>query len=74
MAFFESLISTINNGMDLAAFTPVEKAVKNTIVIGMQSRIIAIKDHGTLLAAFALAKQQHPELMLQLKIAGNVLC
>ncbi|MDB5280525.1 MAG: hypothetical protein JWR61_5480 [Ferruginibacter sp.] len=64
-------IAVINNGLDLAIFKPAVKLPDKTIVLGMQSRIVPIKDHATLLRAFALLQQKYPELVMQLKIAGD---
>lgn len=66
-------ISIISNGINLEVYKPAEKARTQLMVIGMQSRLVAIKDHITLLKAFALLKQQYssPEFNLRLKIAGD---
>ena len=64
-------VSIISNGMDLDFFKPVLKQAGKTTVLGMQSRIVAIKDHITLLNAFAIFQIQHPEFPIQLKIAGD---
>jgi glycosyltransferase involved in cell wall biosynthesis len=64
-------ITIINNGLDLDFFKPSVKPVSKTITIGMQSRIVPIKDHATLLHAFALLQHQFPALKLELKIAGD---
>lgn len=66
--------SVINNGIDLTFFTPALKPFCKTLVIGMQSRVVAIKDHTTLIHAFALLQRQHPELDVILKIAGDGNC
>jgi L-malate glycosyltransferase len=47
-------IAVIANGIDLSQFKPVLKLENDTVVIGMQSRIVKIKDHKTLLRAFAM--------------------
>lgn len=64
-------IIVINNGMDLSFFKPKPKLHSNIIVMGMQSRIVPIKDHETLLRAFSILQTEHPNLLLQLKIAGD---
>jgi glycosyltransferase involved in cell wall biosynthesis len=64
-------IAVVNNGLDLAIFRPAIKPPGKTIVLGMQSRIVPIKDHATLLRAFALLQNQYPELVMQLKLAGD---
>ncbi|MEO5889797.1 MAG: glycosyltransferase family 4 protein [Ferruginibacter sp.] len=63
--------SVINNGIDLALFTPAIRPRTEVILLGMQSRIVTIKDHATLLKAFALLQTAHPELTLELMIAGE---
>jgi glycosyltransferase involved in cell wall biosynthesis len=65
-------ISIINNGLDIQRFKPASLPVeKREINIGMQSRIVPIKDHATLLKAFATLLPLRPELNLKLKIAGD---
>lgn len=64
-------ISIINNGIDLNFFKPAVKHLTEEKIIGMQSRIVAIKDHSTLIKAFALIKQQNPCIKIKLKIAGS---
>ncbi len=64
-------ISVINNGINLAIYTPAVKLPSKSIVLGMQSRIVAIKDHVTLIKAVTLLKIQYPQLSIQLKIAGD---
>ena len=71
--FKEKKIFIIPNGINLNKFIPLEK-IKNThVTIGMQSRVIKIKDHNTLLRSFALltndADLQHVNILL--KIAGD---
>lgn len=69
----EKKVSVIPNGINLKKFVPVTHIEGDTIVIGMQSRIIAIKDHITLIKAFSLLKND-PELKnkdLILKIVGD---
>lgn len=70
--FNKQKVSVIPNGIDLATFKQVQKIHSdNTIVIGMQSRIVAIKDHETLLAAFSNVLQLYPEKRMVLKLAGD---
>lgn len=64
-------ISIIPNGIELNTYQPIIKAITNEIVIGMLSRIVIIKDHASLLHAFAILKQQQLAVNLKLKIAGN---
>ena len=62
----------IPNGIDLNLFSPNNSCTTNsTIKIGMQSRIVAIKDHKTLLAAFKIVTEKHPEKLIELIIAGD---
>lgn len=64
-------IRIIGNGLDLQKFYPSIKQAGNSIVLGMQSRIVSIKDHITLLQAFELLHKQFPKLEMQLIIAGD---
>ncbi len=62
----------IPNGINLATFT--KTAIRQqpaTVVLGMQSRLISIKDHLTLLEAFKIVLQQPNTLPLHLTIAGD---
>jgi L-malate glycosyltransferase len=62
----------IPNGIDLNTFTPTPVRQNPTaIVLGMQSRLISIKDHITLLSAFALLLQKQLPLPVKLIIAGD---
>ncbi len=62
----------IPNGINLLTYGKTTKAHDATrIVIGMQSRLIAIKDHLTLLDAFAILLKNERPLTLQLQIAGD---
>ena len=70
--YIGSKISVIPNGIDLTFYAPDSSVQKeDTITIGMQSRIVAIKDHITLLQAFAIIVEKFPEKSFQLKIAGD---
>lgn len=67
-------VTVIPNGIDLTLYKPTEKNKNNTVLnIGMQSRIVNIKDHITLLKAFAIVKKQEDKRgkKLILKIAGD---
>lgn len=64
-------IAVIPNGIDLELYKPAKKKNNGQIVIGMLGRIVAIKDHDTLLQAFAMVKQRQPLLVMNLKIAGD---
>jgi glycosyltransferase involved in cell wall biosynthesis len=62
----------IPNGVDITLHKKTNhKLNSGLIVIGMQSRLQVIKDHPTLIKAFALVIEKYPELKLQLKIAGD---
>lgn len=66
--------AVIPNGLDLSVFKPGTPASNGKIVLAMQSRIVAIKDHITLLHAVHLVTKQHPEENIHLKIAGEGNC
>ncbi|MBK6634346.1 MAG: glycosyltransferase [Chitinophagaceae bacterium] len=62
----------IPNGINLLTYGKATKPHDATrIVLGMQSRLIAIKDHLTLLEAFALLLKKERPVTLQLLIAGD---
>jgi len=62
----------ISNGLDTDLYSPVTAAdLSSGAVIGMQSRLQPIKDHPTLLKAFALLLKKYPEKKLRLRIAGD---
>lgn len=69
----EKKTAVIANGIELEKFRTIIRADNNTIVIGMQSRIVKIKDHATLLRAFALLIKDTsmPVQNILLKIAGD---
>ncbi len=68
-------VAVIPNGLDLSLFKPATKTRQGgPIVLGMQSRIVAIKDHVTLINAVHLIKQQYPTIPILLKIAGEGNC
>ena len=65
-------VSVIPNGINLESFYPYKnKKNINVINIGMQSRIVPIKDHKTLIEAFALVIKKYPSNKLNLAIAGD---
>ncbi|MEO5999790.1 MAG: glycosyltransferase family 4 protein [Ferruginibacter sp.] len=66
-------VAVISNGINLDIYKPAEKTVGNHIVIGMQSRLVSIKDHISLLKAFALLKKEQTGSVfnLKLRIAGD---
>ena len=47
-------IAVIPNGIDLDLYKPAKKLDSESFVFGMQSRLVPIKDHLTLLQAFSL--------------------
>jgi glycosyltransferase involved in cell wall biosynthesis len=62
----------IPNGIDTDSYKPVLKGdMSKTIILGMQSRLQKIKDHKTLLRAFAILKNRAPHRKLLLRIAGD---
>ena len=68
--YHEKKSVVIPNGIDLNTFTKaVEQHDGNQIILGMQSRLIPIKDHLTLLSAVALLKEK--EINVHLIIAGD---
>lgn len=66
-------IAVIPNGLDLELYKPGTGVAGNKIiVIGMQSRLVRIKDHMTLLEAFSgLLKKHTNDTRLLLRIAGD---
>lgn len=66
-------VTVIPNGIDLAIYYPQVNTNTKEFIIGMQSRLVKIKDHITLLKAFALIKKSKIGLTqtLKLKIAGE---
>lgn len=71
--FRKSKVSVISNGINLEVYKPADRTPDNMVVIGMQSRIVRIKDHITLLKAFALLKKEFVggSVKLRLRIAGD---
>ena len=64
-------VEVIPNGIDLEIFRPNERKIAGELVLGMQSRLVIIKDHVTLLKAFALFMPEAPGLKTKLRIAGD---
>ena len=65
-------ICIVPNGLDTDRYVHSGHDNRNgMIVIGMQSRLQRIKDHPTLLKAFAQLSRSRPDLHLQLRIAGD---
>ncbi|MCX6319796.1 MAG: glycosyltransferase family 4 protein [Bacteroidetes bacterium] len=69
---FQRIGVVIPNGLDTELYRPAPpRDTTREWVIGMQSRMQPIKDHATLLKAFAQLVQQTPDIKLTLKIAGD---
>lgn len=61
-----SKLITINNGIPLEAFLRVEpRQSAENFVFGIVGRLEAVKDHRSLLEAFALVVQEQPECRLE---------
>lgn len=71
--FRKNKIIVISNGIDLKKFKISKKKENNCeFIIGMQSRIVSIKDYTTLLKAFAIVKKiNNKSEIIKLKIAGD---
>ena len=69
-------IAVIPNGIDLDLYKPAKKLDSQTFVFGMQSRLVPIKDHLTLLEAFSLLinSDAGSNRKYLLKIAGDGEC
>lgn len=62
----------IPNGLDTDLYAPIiYRDLSSDFVFGMQSRLQPIKDHPTLLKAFALLLKKFPEKNIKLRIAGD---
>lgn len=64
-------IAVIPNGLNLNVYKPAFKTHASPVVLGMQSRIVAIKDHITLLYAIDLLKKKYGTGKFTLQIAGD---
>ncbi len=72
LLYKERKTTVIPNGIDLDIFTKATvKKERTEIVLGMQSRLISIKDHTTLLNAFASLVKEELSLPVRLVIAGD---
>ncbi|MBK7557618.1 MAG: glycosyltransferase [Chitinophagaceae bacterium] len=70
--FREKRSVVIPNGINLLTYGKATKPHDaSRVVLGMQSRLIDIKDHLTLLDAFALLLKKEMPVTLQLQIAGD---
>jgi len=71
-SFLEQKVSLIPNGIDLSYYSPPGVIDHNgTVKIGMQSRIVAIKDHLTLVRAFKILVNNPGLPAVSLYIAGD---
>lgn len=68
-----SKVSVVGNGLDTDFYCPVTHTehMNGVIHIGMQSRLQPNKDHSTLIKAFSLVRDRHPDKKLHLHIAGD---
>lgn len=64
----ESALELVPNGVDLERFSPVERGRDEPLVIGTVARLVAEKNLGRLLAAFAMLRQR---LSARLVIVGD---
>ena len=72
LVFKKSKMVIIPNGIDQQIFTPGNKKNSDIVYIGMQSRLIKIKDHLTLIKAFAMLKNNFSiKNNIKLLIAGE---
>ncbi len=73
LLYKKSKVLVIPNGVDLDLYKPKERIADGVFYIGMQSRIVSIKDHTTLLKAFAIIKKSEAVTgkTIKLKIAGD---
>lgn len=62
-------IAVIPNGIDTDYFAPTKNPLPSKPIIGMASRINALRDHQTLINGFELIAKTHPDA--QLHIAGD---
>jgi len=67
--FNESKSVVIQTGLPAAYFNAPVQRKPGKAIIGMQSRLVPIKDHQTLICAFKGVVEKHPET--ELRIAGD---
>ena len=68
----EHKVTIIPNGIDMESFRPHNLSdTQPVLTFAMQSRLVGIKDHSTLLQAFALYRKQTNDTTAILKIAGE---
>lgn len=70
-SFRKNKIAVIPNGIDLSLFSPVPAKASNRISLGMQSRLVSIKDHLTLLKALDILRNGKALPDFHLYIAGD---
>lgn len=68
---FINKTTVISNGLDLTLFSPSGNKDGQTVHIGMQSRLVPIKDYKTLVAAVEVLVKQKGYTNIKLHIAGN---
>lgn len=74
LLFRNKKVSVINNGINLALYKPsiFQHPYASTLHIGMLSRLMPTKDHGTLILSFAeILKKYKGDLNIILNIAGD---
>lgn len=64
-------VAIIANGLNISAFSEEGARAGQVFRLGMQSRLQSIKDHPSLIKAFAEIKKIYPHIPLQLHIAGE---
>lgn len=64
-------VAVIPNGLNLDEYKPALKVQALPVVLGMQSRLVEIKDHITLLYAMDLLKKKYGAGKFTLQIAGD---
>jgi glycosyltransferase involved in cell wall biosynthesis len=70
----ETKVVTISNGVDTTAFRPADPRAARALLgvpaggfhVGVVARLAAVKDHATLLEAFALLRNERPDAHLTL--------
>jgi sugar transferase (PEP-CTERM/EpsH1 system associated) len=68
----ENKVMTISNGVDTRAFRPADPRAARALLgipgegfhVGVVARLAAVKDHATLLAAFAILRDERPDAHL----------
>jgi len=69
---FAGKMRVVPNGLDLAFYSPAAQRPDDGLLrIGMQSRLVGIKDHPSLIRAFALLRNLPEFSRMRLEIAGD---